>query len=160
MSSFAKLDAELQKLATINTQELLTHIERLYGIRDWALRHLDVDYREGDRVVITRDLFTGPGTTLSRYAEAARAGAAAAVRYIDFNQFHDYWYAMVVLDVEWETIDPFGGGELMRFWHGPAVDTPDGMERPSEYDQERYPNGRKHSFAVHVQHLRKAGPDE
>jgi hypothetical protein len=157
--SLATFVDQLKEIQQLNTAGMSYEIRKLEAIRDWALSRLDVDYKPGDRIVLTRDLFADPDDGRSHYAEAAHEGATATVHDIDFNAVHNYWYAEITLDVEWSASDTWGTGDIVRHWHGPVADTPEGMNPPSEYDQERYPLGRKHTFFVHVQHIRKAPND-
>ena len=141
----------IDQIAKFNAaHEIRFEIQKLRGIKAWALKRLDVNYRVGDRVVLRYDLFTGPDDDRRHYSEAASKGATARVVEIDFNSMHDYWYAAIVLDQEWSTM-PNGD----KYWHGPAAETPPGMIEPSAYDQEHHPEGQRHVFSVHVQQIEK-----
>lgn len=146
----------VEAVTLIDTQAIAYQARKMDGIRVWALACLGVDYEVGDRVVVTRALFTDPSDGRHPYREAATEGAYAVVRGIDFNTHHSCWQADIELEREWSvSTSPFSG-EVTRYWHGRATDTPDGYQAPSAYDQKEHPDGRRHIFMVLVKHLRKA----
>jgi len=124
-------------------------LRTLCAIREWAMRKAGIDFVEGDTVVIVQDIRTNNGW--SSYKEALVRGATGTVAKIDF---HEGWYALVVLDRAW-TVSTLPNGPTTRHWRGRAVDTPEGMEPPTEYDQEHHPQGRRKSFMLDVEWLRK-----
>lgn len=119
------------------------------AIRAWALDHIGVNFDVGDKVVLS-GLRIKDGSGWSSYREAMADGSTATVTAIDFNAAHNYWYADIVLDREWATSSD---GKYGPFWHGPVAETPEGMDPPSPFDQDRYPNGRKHTFSMPVEYL-------
>ena len=148
------LDETLAHLETLDHHKLKYEIRRLRAVYTWALERCGVDYRAGDRVVIAADCPRNNGW--AGYREALARGATATVREIEFNEYSNGWQATIVLDREWAN----GREEGVRYWHGPAADTPDGMQPPSAYDQEHHPEGRKHTFSLRAEWLRKADKDQ
>lgn len=139
----------LNTIANVDTGNIRYEIETLYKIKEWALQHLGVDYRSGDRVKIVQPIPTDNGWHGAR--EALHVGARGVVREISFNGAWSYWQALFVPDRDW-TVSEWGSG-VRRYWHGPAIETPDGFEQPSKYDQEHHPEGKRHSFAFRVEWL-------
>jgi hypothetical protein len=144
VSSFEEL---LDTLASVDQQELHYELKKLRAIRAWALDKLCLTYEVGDVVEIAStwhlDLNKSPGWAV--YKEALAPGARAKVLRIDFNSVHGYWYTDIALEREWSYVKSVTEEE--RWWHGPIAETPEGMHSPTPYDQEHYPNGRKHTFA-------------
>lgn len=148
------LDDTLAHLEALDHTKLKYEIRRLQAVYSWALERCGVDYRTGDRVVIAADFPRNNGW--AAYREALARGATATVREIEFNEYSKAWQATIVLDREW-SVGREGG---VRYWNGPAAETPDGMEPPSVSEQEQYPEGRKHTFSLRVEWLRKANEAE
>lgn len=128
-------------------------LRNLRAVAAWALRQA-CDFGEGDQVVIAEPVNADNGW--SPYRECLAVGATAVAKSIRFSERHDTWVADIVLDREWEVGVEWSGVEVVRHWHGPAADTPDGMEPPRDYDRKHYPDGRKHTFAMRVGRLRRA----
>ena len=124
-------------------------LRTLCAIREWAMRKAGIDFAEGDTVIIVQDIRTNNGW--APYREALVRGATGTVTKIDF---HEGWYALVVLDRAW-TVNTLPNRPTTRHWKGRAEDTPEGMEPPTEYDQEHHPQGRRKSFMLNVEWLRK-----
>lgn len=147
----------LDMIASVETGKIRYEVENLRKIKVWALDHLGVDYRAGDHVKIVQPIPTdNDGWHASR--EALHVGARGVVREIDFNGSWGYWQALFVPDREW-TVSEWGSG-TRRYWHGPAIETPDGFQPPTKYDQEHHPEGTRHSYAFRVEWLaldREAG---
>ncbi len=148
----SELGKVLDVLAGIDQQAIRYEVKKLRAIRDWALSQLNLGYGVGDRVRIvdgwTFDPVKSPGW--AAYREVLSPGARATVLEIDFNAVHGYWYADIMLDREWST-----SSDGRRWWHGPVEETPEGMDPPSAFDQERYPAGRKHTFALRATALER-----
>lgn len=167
MKSTSNLDEVLEMLCRLsNTSTFRYEVEKLRAIRSWAIEQLDVDYVAGDRVVIKDDYFVpktfADGTAHGwwGYRECLVPGAIAIVEKIDFNDYHKYWYANIILDQEWSISEfPWDAAKypdgVKRYWKGPLAETPTGFEPPSLYDQEQYPEGRKHTWAFEAQDLSK-----
>lgn len=136
-----------QTLSNTNMLQLQWELKQLKAIEAWALRHCGADFGIGDRVVIAEDF--SRDNSWRAYQAALAPGATAVVQHIDFNAYLDGWQAAVTLDREWTESN---GGS---WWHGRAAETPEGMTPPTAYDQEHYPDGRKHSFALRVEWLRR-----
>lgn len=150
-------DQLLETLADLNYQQLRYELTKLRAVRDWALDHVGIDYAVGDHVRIKADWRLGEGSGWRPYREALTPGAGATVNRIDFNEAHGYWYADIVLDREWSVaLKSDGASPDRRWWHGPAGETPEGMEPPTKSDQERHPQGRKHTFMFPATALEKA----
>lgn len=148
------VEALVDHLGRVDFQSILYQARRSQAIREWALSNLGIDYGIGDRVEIVNDfaaqLTLGHGWYGSR--EALHQGATALVQDIDINPRSMTWYAEIILDREWTTSGEARGST--RFWHGPAAETPAGYEAPTKYDQEHFPEGRKHTFPLPVGRLR------
>lgn len=127
-------------------------LRHLREIRDWAVAQ--TGFADGDRVIIDEEM-PCPGGWAHK-AEGLQGGAATIQR-LDFDARSGRWYADVVLDREWSVSTV--AGETRRYWKGPVAETPPGMEPPSAYDQERHPEGRKHTFMVGVRWLRAEQPE-
>jgi hypothetical protein len=93
------------------------------------------------------------------YAETMAPGATATVQKISFNTHYGYWYADIIFDREWSCDTSNSESNVIRRWHGPVDETPDRYEPPSAYEQEHYPQGRKHTFSMPVKHLRRRMDD-
>lgn len=150
--SAAVIDDVLDTLAGINTQDLRWQIKQFRAIRDWAVKQA-CDFDAGDRVEIQPSLHIASDSGWWHYREALAPGATATVTAIDFNSHYGYWAADIILDREW-SVSTFQGET--RYWDGPASETPAGYKPPSNFDQEKYPDGRKHTFAMPVKHLRRS----
>lgn len=127
--------------------ETLRHeVENLEAIRDWAQRQAFGDVKPGDVVKIAEGfrIARGPESGWWHYRECLAPGSGAEVTEIKFSTVHGRWYALIRPLRQW-SVGGFRDPEE-RHWHGPAADTPEGMEPPSEFDQEHYPEGRKHTF--------------
>lgn len=147
-------------LDKLNVQEFRYELRKLQAIREWALEQAGIDYEEGSKVRITdghavtghhRD---GSANGWWHYRECLAGGALGTVTGIDFSPLHKAWYAYFRPDREWAIIET--RGQMRRLWHGPAADTPEGFEPPSAYDQEHYPDGRKHVFSMRAEDLHRA----
>ncbi len=151
----SKAEDVIDTLLAADLAAVQRELRQLRAIRDWAAKQA-ADFGPGDRVTIAEPLPCNDGW--APYREALALGATGVVQAIDFNQHRDRWYAEVVLDREW-SVGTLHGGRVVRWWHGPADETPDGMERPTKYDQEHYPDGRKHTFALRVEWLAAEQPE-
>ena len=150
-SQIAQLLDTIEKL---NHQEFRFELRTLYAIREWAMRKACIDFMEGDAVVIVQDIRTDNGW--APYKEALVQGATGTVIKIDFLKG---WYALVALDRAW-TVNILPNGPMTRCWKGRAEDTPEGMEPPTEFDQEHHPQGKRKSFMLDVKWLRKRNPED
>ena len=146
----------LDVVEKLNHQKFRFELKTLYAIREWAMRKAGIDFVEGDTVVIVQDIRTDNGWR--PYKESLVRGATGTVAKIDF---YEGWYALVVLDRAW-TVNTLPNGPTTRHWKGHAEDTPEGMEPPTEYDQEHHPQGKRKSFMLDVEWLRKydGAPEE
>ena len=137
-------------------------IKKLEAIRAWALENCGVDFAEGDTVCIKdgyavlEHFSDGHPNGWWPNRECLIPGATALVKSIDFNSYWRYWYADIVLDREWSVHPSLRGEGERRYWRGSALDTPEGMDPPSKYDQEHHPEGTKHTFAFDVKWLERA----
>lgn len=127
-----------------SVQEIDAELRKAQAVREWCLQRLPVS--EGDRVRITRAPNTANGWR--PYRECLAVGAVATVVRVDFNRYSldgaGAWHADIRLDREWSHSPDLG----MRWWNGPADETPEGMEPPTKYDRETYPAGRRHTFSM------------
>ena len=157
MTGFSELLSWLDKL---DTQQLRWELKKLAALRTWALEQAGIDYKEGGKVRIRDDYRVaqynkdGSPNGWWHYRECLAGGSAGTVTRIDFSPHHMAWYADFRPDREWSVSEI--GGETVRHWHGPAADTPDGHKPPSVFDQDRYPDGRKHTFSMRAENLRHA----
>lgn len=149
----------LDNIAAVDQSGIRWELKKLRAIREWALGHLGVDFVAGDRIAIADDFASrlAPDHGWYHYREALAEGATGTAIDIDFGppvgDRPGRWYALVRLDREW-SVSEWGTG-LRRWWHGPIAETPPGYEPPSDYDQQKWPDGRKHTFLINVEHLRK-----
>lgn len=166
-SQLASLDDMLDVLDRLDVNKFKWDLTKLKAIRAWALDRAGVDYDVGDKVRI-KDTYRmnpthsdGQANGWWHYRECLVPGATATVMKIDFNPYHGgYWTATIKLDREWSVGEnPDTCKYDVRRWHGSAADTPDGMEPPSGYDQENYPEGRKHTFAFDAEMLSRVPAD-
>lgn len=145
----------LDLFATLNAADLAAlqrEVQQLRAIKAWAQAHA-CDFTVGDTVVIADGFTVKPGGWWP-YREVLVPGARATVLEINFSAHHGAWLASIVLEREWSVHERSDGA--IRFWSGTATDTPDGHEPPTAYDQEHYPEGRKHTFMLGVHWLRPA----
>jgi hypothetical protein len=154
------LDDLIERVDALSAGDFRYELKKLRAIRDWAYEQAGIGFKEGDRVSI-RD-----GYAVSRlnrdnsfngwwhYRECLAGGALATAVTVDFSPMHQEWYADVRLDREWAVSEI--GGRDVRHWHGPAGQTPAGYERPTPFDQEHYPEGRRHTFSMRVTDLEAA----
>lgn len=155
-------DSALDALASINQQELRSEIRNLRAIRDWALANLRLDYQPGDRVVITSEDPSTRGGGWSRYSEALAPGQTGIAGEITFSEHSQNWSCLVAMDRCWSTSENprwDGPPDVTRYWKGPASETPDGYEPPSDYERRQHPTGRTKHFAMNVHWLAKAPTD-
>jgi hypothetical protein len=151
-------------LAAINTQQLRADLDNLEAIRDWAMDQLGVDYKPGDRVTIISD----EPSNVSRdsgwwhYREALAPGQTGIAEDITFNAHTKRWGLFVAMDRTWSVLERDHHGRdgitqtVTRRWNGPAHETPDGYEPPSQHNQEKHPKGRVKLFRLDVTWLTKA----
>lgn len=130
--------------------KLRHELDTLRAIKVWVLKEV-IGFEPGDVVELVMAPDTDNGWHC--YREALAPGAVADVHGVGFGGHHGYWYADIVLRREW-TVDERETG-VVRHWHGPADETPEGMEPPRAGTREMYPQGRRHSFAVRVGLLTK-----
>jgi hypothetical protein len=154
------LDDLIERIGALSAGDLRCELSKLRAIRDWAYEQAGIGFKEGDRVRI-RD-----GYAVSRlnrdgsfngwwaYRECLAGGALATAVTIDFSSWSRAWYADVRLMREWSVSEM--SGRDVRYWHGPASDTPDGYKPPSPFDQEHYPEGLRHTFGMRVTNLEAA----
>jgi hypothetical protein len=153
----AELIAWLDK---IDIQDLRRELEKLQALRTWALERAGIDYAEGDEVRIRSDYIVssknrdGSPNGWWHYRECLAGGALGTVTRVDFSPYQMAWYAGFRPAREWSLSEM--GGEIVRHWHGPVADTPEGYRPPSQFDQDRYPEGRKHTFCMRAEDLRRA----
>lgn len=137
-------------------QDIAWQMKKAQAIHDWCLR--DLGFAVGDRVRIKDDLKIAQDSGWDSYRECLAVGALGEVRKIDFNQFSKVgigaWHADIRLDREW-SVSGYPVPHGTRYWHGPVADTPAGYKKPSKYDQEHYPLGDRHLFAILVENLER-----
>lgn len=132
-------------------------MKRLQALRVWAFEQAGIDYEEGDKVRV-RDGYAvssknrdGTPNGWWHYRECLTGGAVGTAVRIDFSPHHMAWYADFRPDREWSVSEV--SGEVVRRWHGPVADTPEGYRPPSDFDQEHYPAGLKHVFSMRAADL-------
>jgi hypothetical protein len=147
-------------LDKLNIQDLQYELKKLRALREWALGQAGIDYEEGSKVRVDDDYVVpsrnsdGSPNGWWHYRECLEGGALGTVVRIDFSPHQMAWYADFRPDREW-SVDQMGG-ETVRYWHGPAADTPEGYKPPTSFDQEHYPDGRKHTFSMRAENLHRA----
>jgi hypothetical protein len=127
-------------------------LRRLRAVERWALSQQPVAAGDWVRIVHEIDFSRARGWSAAR--ECLAVGATAEVKDVYFNTHDGRWYAGIILDREW-TVSTLSG-EVRRYWHGAAEETPEGFTPPSPYDQEHHPAGRKHLYAMPVSWLEPA----
>lgn len=153
----SKLPELLDILASIDQGTLREETANLMAIRDWAQRQACGDLKVGDVVRIRDGYEVSPRNSDGspngwwHYRECLEGGSQAEITEIRFSTHRSDWYAGIRLPQEW-SVSEFAGTER-RYWHGPATETPEGMEPLSEFDQEAYPEGRKHTFMFPLRDL-------
>lgn len=149
-------------LDELNIQDLRYELKKLRALRTWAFERAGIDYGEGAKVriadgyTVTRCNADGSANGWWGYRECLAGGALGTAVRIDFSPLQMAWYADFRPDREWSVGEI--GGKTVRYWHGPAADTPEGHEPPSAYDQEHYPDGRRHVFSMRAENLRAVRP--
>lgn len=148
----------LEILGSVDSQKVRSELWKLQGIHHWALDNLGVDYKVGDRVVLTRNQGTQRDSGWYCYRECLVVGATAVVEEIDFwaalSSPGGRWMVTVKLDREWSVHEwglP-GKGEVRRYWDGPVDEMPDGMTPPYSGQDSR------HVFSLPVGDVRKGPP--
>jgi hypothetical protein len=143
----------LECLGAIDLQALRYELEKLRAAREWAFRQAGIDYEEGGKVRLRDDYRVsaqnrdGSPNGWWPYRECLTGGATGTAVRIDFSPHHMAWFTDFRPDREW-SVSERGGGEAVRYWHGPAAETPASYEPPTAFDQERYPEGRRHVFGM------------
>lgn len=154
------LQDTLTALEALNLQNLRSELDTLEAIRDWAMDQIGVDYKVGDRVTITDAAPSEVDRTNGWYAyrEALAPGQGGTVADIIFNRHSKQWVTCVAMDRTWSVHEHgYGlGAKTIRYWNGPASETPDGYEPPSKYNQERHPDGKVKHFYMRATYLAKA----
>jgi hypothetical protein len=155
------LDEALAALAKINQQGLRAEIDNLRAIKTWALAQLGVDFKPGDRVVITSHEPSTTGGGWHHYREALAPGQTGIAGEITFNAHANRWQCLVGMDRSWsvherQTFPPAADPIITRYWNGPADETPDGYEPPNAYDREPHPIGKIKHFAMDVRWIAPA----
>ena len=155
------LDDLISRLDVLSTGDWRWELKKLRAIRDWAYEQAGIWFKEGNPVRI-RDGYAvsrlnndGSHNGWWHYRECLTGGATGTAVKIDFSPYHSAWYAEFRPDREWSAVSEMGS-ETVRYWHGPAADTPEGYKPPSEFDQEKCPDGRKHTFFMRVTNLEPA----
>lgn len=151
------LDEALDAINSINLQNLRSEIDNLRAIKAWALQQLGVDYQPGDRVVIVDDYpsSVGKGHGWYHYREALAPGQTGIAGEIFFNATHGIWQVDVGMDRTWSVSEEWNGAKI-RYWNGPAAETPDGYVPPTKFDQERHPDGKVKHFFMEISRVAKA----
>jgi hypothetical protein len=137
-----------------NTGDISYALRKADQIKAWCLRSLD--FKVGDRVRIAQPVYDPDRSPRwAPYREALAVGRTGIVHDIDFNPYSGEfggWSAAVKLDHEWSVSDWKG---CTRWWSGPAETTPERFNPPSQYDQEKHPEGRMHTFGISVERLER-----
>lgn len=145
----ANLDEIIRDLSRTRTE-----LRQLLEIRDWAVRSLGLDYQINDRVVICSEEPAAVGAGWEAYSEALAIGREGIAREISFNSFAGKWQVLLAMDRAWSThIER--GRKTTRYWKGPASETPEGYEPPTDYDQNVHPYGKIKLFAMNVHWVKK-----
>jgi hypothetical protein len=146
-------------MGNLNTQDFQWQLKKLNAMRSWAMEKAGIDFEVGDAVVIapgfvvrSRNADNSPNGWWG-YRECLNEGATGVAHDIDFSPHINTWVVDFKLDREW-SISEFAG-DTSRYWHGMVGDTPPGYRPPSSYDQEHYPEGRRHIFSMRASDLRK-----
>ncbi|MGR3875749.1 hypothetical protein ACUXZZ_45270 (plasmid) [Streptomyces graminifolii] len=147
-------------LSQVSIQNLRNELDDLEAIREWAMEQLDVDYRPGDRVTINAHISSLADAASGWYAyrEALAPGQEGTAGDIQYDRCRKRWYVLVGMDRTWSVHERGWGPNTtqIRFWNGPAAETPDGYEPPSQHDQEHHPDGKIKHFYMDVTWLAKA----
>lgn len=148
------MSTTLEELVKLDLTSLKHEVEKLRAIEKWALSNLGIDYKTGDRVAIVDARPSQSTNGWKVYAEALAVGQTGIAGRIEFNEFRDRWDVMVGMDRCWSTSvhDWRKPPATVRYWCGPADETPDGFERPSYYP----PEGKIKWFAMPVAWVAKA----
>lgn len=156
------LDDVLKVLTDLRGQtmnDFLYEIDRLRAIKEWALRELNLTYVEGDRVEIFAPPHINRNSGWWHYREYLRRGAVGTAGEIHFSPHRKRWYCDFLAERSWSVHDHSGmhdGSNLVRYWNGPADETPEGMTPPSDYDREHHPLGKIKVFMLDATSLRRA----
>ena len=146
-------------LSALNFQDFQYELKKLRALREWAFERAGINYEEGDKVRLNDEFFVssknrdGSPNGWWHYRECLAGGALGTAVRIDFSPYQMAWYTDFRPDREWSVSQERNG--TVRRWHGPAADTPAGYEPPSTFDQEHYPDGRKHIFSMRAEQISK-----
>lgn len=146
------LDGTLEHIAKIDLDGIRREVKQLCAIRDWALQQQPI--KAGDRVRIVTEFDFGKAWGWGQYREALAPGAVGTATSVDYYETNGKWYVDVVLDRLWSVSDY--AGKVERYWKGRADETPEGYVKPTAFDQERRPEGKRAIFAVPLHKLRPA----
>lgn len=155
----------IELLCGTNWPNLKYEIETLYGIKDWALRNLGIDYKEGDRVKIVSDEPSSVDRNSGwyQYREALAVGRTGRAGAISYSAYNKLWHVYFITDTAWSVHEEMlWNGEasnVRRYWKGKYEDTPDGMTPPGDYDREHHPDGKEKLFSMRLDWLAKAEED-
>lgn len=147
MPSFEELFETIDRLSS---QEYRYALKKLQKESAWVRKQLHL--QEGDKFRITAAIDTNNGW--SGYGEAFRIDATGVIQ--EIYLYNNIWRAYVTLDKEWVcSTESFNKNGVTRWWHGKVEDTPTWCNPPSKYDQETYPEGRKHTFTFNLDWIEK-----
>ncbi|MFI5814919.1 hypothetical protein ACIA7S_28670 [Streptomyces sp. NPDC051643] len=143
----------LTALASLDLRSLRNELDRLVAIREWAMDQIGVDYKVGDRVIIT-DLNVSrvdPTHGWYPYREALALGQGGTVEEITFNTHSKRWVTCVAMTHTWSVHEQGWGlnTKQVRYWNGPADETPDGYTPPLT------PNGKTKHFYISADSISK-----
>ena len=144
-----------EDLMAVDLGELKSEVKNLRAIKAWAIESLGVDYTTGDRVEIISPKPSESTGGWAAYSEALAVGRTGEAGEISFNCFANRWDVHLHMDRAWSTSSWGDGERIVRYWKGPADETPQWFEPPSVFDQQRYPDGKIKIFAMPVTWLRK-----
>lgn len=146
-------EIEFSKLLQENAKNLESRLKYLHALEEWA--EAQQPFKAGDHVCIRKnwsfDRVDSWGW--SGFEECLVGGATAVVRRVYFSIWSKDWSIEIVLDNEWS--GSVYAGEITRYWNGPACETPDWCQTPSDYDQKTHPEGIKHTWRFKAENLRR-----
>jgi hypothetical protein len=148
----------LEALVALDLREIKAEVDRLRAIKEWAIGNLGIDYTSGDRVEIISEKPSQSENGWKPYREVLAVGRTGIAGEITFNGHFKRWDVLLGIDHGWSvSTDGWGQSErVTRYWWGPASATPEGFVGPSQFEQERHPDGKVKWFAMPVSWVRRA----
>lgn len=117
--------SELDKIIdALGSANLKNEIVKLKAIRQWAIDSLELDYKVGDKVILTQEGIDKLSSNFPDYAPSFTGGRVGIICTLDFSSS---WYVTVEFD---RLIRESGYPDKDKLtWLGPEDEKPEGMKQ-------------------------------